>query len=536
MKRFVLLSILLTVAGVATIAGDGVRLNTTNFSAPLLKALQSDEFDWDSDGILDEFELVYVEELNLEPVGENNSIDKGWEYLTELETIKSKNINFLDCSSHDRSVLATVKSLTLDGGKLTMDITNFGDLERLTLDNVDVETLDLSAMSGLESISITNCPKLETVIMPTMGSHVQELILTGNLNLKSVDISTLGGLLSLNISNSSLVYINAPVFISDFYSNNNNVEVEVENLALSTPYTSAEIGYPDMMLDKISNLSGATIADGKITFTSTNVSYDYAIAPGQNARFSFTLKIEADTEAPEIKDGARVLSGTVNYTTGVTLTITDNKGVTSVTVNGAPASAPYIIPGVDGTYVVEAKDAAGNTTKVTIAVKLPVVPDTEAPVIMVAGTKLNNGSTTNFLAAVLMDITDNVGLSSVTINGTEKLYPYSIAAVSGTYTVVAKDAEGNTTTVTIVINIVSTDPEPYVPTDPKTTVFRKVKSASFVGIEVLSQDDDLKVVVDGRPVQPVPVEATTWKRIPLSYGSHTLNIGAFKNVVVDIER
>ncbi|MCF0190587.1 MAG: hypothetical protein HUJ96_04920, partial [Marinilabiliaceae bacterium] len=315
MKRFVLLSILLTVAGVATIAGDGVRLNTTNFSAPLLKALQSDEFDWDSDGILDEFELVYVEELNLEPVGENNSIDKGWEYLTELETIKSKNINFLDCSSHDRSVLATVKSLTLDGGKLTMDITNFGDLERLTLDNVDVETLDLSAMSGLESISITNCPKLETVIMPTMGSHVQELILTGNLNLKSVDISTLGGLLSLNISNSSLVYINAPVFISDFYSNNNNVEVEVENLALSTPYTSAEIGYPDMMLDKISNLSGATIADGKITFTSTNVSYDYAIAPGQNARFSFTLKIEADTEAPEIKDGARVLSGTVNYTT-----------------------------------------------------------------------------------------------------------------------------------------------------------------------------------------------------------------------------
>ncbi|MCQ2214787.1 MAG: hypothetical protein MJZ31_02565, partial [Bacteroidales bacterium] len=102
---------------------------------------------------------------------------------------------------------------------------------------------------------------------------------------------------------------------------------------------------------------------------------------GNQAKTTITIKLPVaepeDEEAPVIKVGDDVLGATANYEESVTLTITDNKGVASVTINGTPASEPYIIPAVDGTYEVVAKDEKGNQAKTTITIKLPVVIEPE---------------------------------------------------------------------------------------------------------------------------------------------------------------
>lgn len=267
-----------------------------------------------------------------------------------------------------------------------------------------------------------------------------------------------------------------------------------------------------------------------------------------------------DTEKPRIKVYEVEIVSTAKYNAGVELTITDNVGVESVTINGEAASAPYKIPAVVGEYLVEARDAAGNMTTVTITiVPIEEPKDTEKPVIKVGDTVL--GATATYEGGVTLVITDNKGVVSVKINGEIAEAPYVIKDEDGDYSVVAEDAAGNKaeTVVTIKHPVVEPEPEPepqpepepepqpepqpqpeILPTDVKTTVFRRVKSGDFKGIEVVSKEampvyvyteDGVKV-----DVEPVQLGRSSACRIALPSGKYKIDFGSlFRGIAVEIK-
>lgn len=170
---------------------------------------------------------------------------------------------------------------------------------------------------------------------------------------------------------------------------------------------------------------------------------------------------ERDTEAPvfkNIEDGNAYCVGS-----DVSFSVTDNKEVKSVTVNGTSLTAVdgiYSLDGMTGTLKIVASDAQLNSSSVTVTINehnfengecTNCKRDIEAP----AFKYIEDGRTYCTDDAVGFAVTDNVAVKSVTVNG-NPVTPvdgmYFIDAGAGTVTIVASDAQSNSSSVTITVN------------------------------------------------------------------------------------
>lgn len=160
---------------------------------------------------------------------------------------------------------------------------------------------------------------------------------------------------------------------------------------------------------------------------------------GNTVTDTVTITVAADGAAPVITRDAGTQNDTVAYgVTSVTLkwTITDDVGVTSVTVNGvaveATTSSAYSYTlaslkfGTNGAKVV-AKDAAGKTSADTLTITRK--SDVSAPsIVRQSGTKDSAVAYEKTTHSLSWKVTDDNGLASVKVNGT------TVQSSSGTYT------------------------------------------------------------------------------------------------------
>ncbi|GAB2976906.1 fibronectin type III domain-containing protein [Saccharothrix stipae] len=171
-----------------------------------------------------------------------------------------------------------------------------------------------------------------------------------------------------------------------------------------------------------------------------------------------------DTQAPTAPSALRSTAQTRNSVALAWDASTDNVGVTGYevfegttsvsTTTGTTATVSGLTPDTEYTFTVVAKDAAGNTSDVSAALKVRTqpLPDTEAPAA--PGNLRSTAQTENSVALAWDASTDNVGVTGYEVfNGAASAGTTAgtTATVSGltpdteyTFTVVAKDAAGNT--------------------------------------------------------------------------------------------
>ncbi len=191
---------------------------------------------------------------------------------------------------------------------------------------------------------------------------------------------------------------------------------------------------------------------------------------GNNATDTVTITVAADGAAPKITREAGTKDSAVAYgVTSITLkwTITDDVGVTSVTVNGvtvqATTSGVYshaltsLKFGANGVKVV-AKDAAGKTSTDTLTITRK--NDVLAPsIVRQSGTKDSAVAYEKTTHSLSWKITDDNGLASVKVNGTtlqssSGIYTFPISGlVIGTngFKLIATDIAGKTSSDSVTI-------------------------------------------------------------------------------------
>ncbi|RJX39979.1 chitinase [Paenibacillus pinisoli] len=175
-----------------------------------------------------------------------------------------------------------------------------------------------------------------------------------------------------------------------------------------------------------------------------------------------TLAVTPDTTAPSAPanlTASNVTSSSVSLewaasTDDVGVTgYTVNYGSTSVSVSGTSTTIAGLASGTSYTFVVTAKDAAGNVSAASnsvVVTTLAVVPDTTAPS---APANLTASSVTSSSVALTWAAsTDNVGVTGYTVSygSTDVSVTGTSATISGltpntsyTFVVKAKDAAGN---------------------------------------------------------------------------------------------
>jgi hypothetical protein len=212
------------------------------------------------------------------------------------------------------------------------------------------------------------------------------------------------------------------------------------------------------------NSSNVATSDSYRTFASSE-----ATDTTQRPKLVVTYTLPSDTTAPTVAISAPSNSATVSGTASVSVTASDNIGVTKVEfyVNGAlqatDTASPYTFSWntttvANGSYTLTAKayDAAGNvgqSANVSVTVS-NTVADTTVPTVSISAP--TSGATVNGTASVSVTASDNVGVIKVEfyVNGalqaTDTASPYTFGwntttVANGTYTLTAKayDAAGN---------------------------------------------------------------------------------------------
>lgn len=605
------------VTGLLTLVGvraQDIALTTDNFSQVILDAVKPYDNN-PADGKLSEEESKSLMLLRLDDSSKSVIDLKGVEKLAYLNELKLVGFTVNgDFSAYNFKTLHLVDGVVVGNvtlGKKMIDVLvsncDFSGTVVIPEGQEDIGVIQISNISGLTTLVPDNkaklpfsfilyeLPDLTTVDASTAGSLSFQKV----PKLKDITWNPNGYTYFYECNFSTLLGIpDAPgggkMKVASSYDVNSDVTIKVPDE--STPISFGT----ELDVTRIKKLKNAEASSGNAAEVSANsgnncidinwngetsvvITYRYDAFDNDSPYMYVTLRVSvsssepdpepepepepADTEKPVIKVGETVLGPAATYDASVTLTITDNTAVTSVTINGEDATAPYTIPATDGTYVVVAKDAAGNTATVTITIDLPVVEpepepepaDTEKPVIKVGDTVL--GSVATYEGGVTLVITDNKGVVSVKINGEIAEAPYVIKDEDGDYSVVAEDAAGNKaeTVVTIKHPVVEPEPEPepqpepepepqpepqpqpeILPTDVKTTVFRRVKSGDFKGIEVVSKEampvyvyteDGVKV-----DVEPVQLGSSSACRIALPSGKYKIDFGSlFRGIAVEIK-
>ncbi|PSL53629.1 chitodextrinase [Saccharothrix carnea] len=214
-------------------------------------------------------------------------------------------------------------------------------------------------------------------------------------------------------------------------------------------------------------------ADGTDTGLGTFVADCTPVDPGQRTVLhTFTVVPAADTEAPGTPSG---LTAGETTPTSVPLSwtaATDNIGVTgydvyngstlATTVDGTSATVEGLDPDTEYTFTVVAKDAAGNRSAAgaPVTARTKATPDTEAPTT--PANLRSTAQTENSVTLAWDASTDNVAVTGYEVHNGASSVPTTdtAATVNGlapdteyTFTVVAKDAAGNTSAMTAALKV-----------------------------------------------------------------------------------
>ncbi|MEN9306148.1 MAG: hypothetical protein RL173_80 [Fibrobacterota bacterium] len=247
-----------------------------------------------------------------------------------------------------------------------------------------------------------------------------------------------------------------------------------------------------------------------------------------------------DQTAPTIVADANTKSQSVAYaTTGIVLgwTVSDNVGVTSVTLNGAAktvaeikASTVTLVPG-GNPFVVVVTDAGGNSTKDSINISRTA--DASAPTIAGdASTKTQTVPFSTSSIALKWTVSDDVGVASITLNGVAQTVAGTVSSTKNLvvgpniFVLVATDVSGKSTKDSIVITRSRDAVKPIVMksagTSNRTVIY---DTASTTVSWTVSDNDVLKSVVIGGTTTPVS-GGVYKKTVSLNVGANSFVIAA----------
>ncbi len=230
--------------------------------------------------------------------------------IEELNISSNTNLNYIACQSNDLMALdiSNNDKLTyLDCGSnniTELDLSGKTLLHTLYCSNNDIKSLDIPAAiplkhlecgyNDLTELDVSN--KTALSYLSCEGNYISNLNMDGSTNLRS-----------LYCYNNRLPFINLENFTKlNVIIINNNI-VYLENTGCNS---LNELGID---IERISNLTGATLVDGKFRLDSedvVNVSYTYACSDSKSETFTIDLKgITHEYTPSDNKDGL-----THNYT------------------------------------------------------------------------------------------------------------------------------------------------------------------------------------------------------------------------------
>jgi hypothetical protein len=254
------------------------------------------------------------------------------------------------------------------------------------------------------------------------------------------------------------------------------------------------------------------------------------------------------TVAATASDGDGLSAVTVRVDGGAwqPMALSGTQYTAQVTLNGqagVPTSHTIDVQAVDNYATVAQRRS--TLKSITVSVNIPGV-DTQAPVLTVTTPSTNatvaNGVTTQAVAGV---VTDNVGVTSLTVNGIavavagDGSYSTSVPLVVGANTilVVAKDAAGNQQSVTRTItrqDVVVTNTPPTVTIQQPVEGSTYPKGTTAITLSGTVVDDGviaaLTYNIDGAQENILNLNVDTFsQQIAVTPGSHTITVTATDN-------
>lgn len=315
--------------------------------------------------------------------------------------------------------------------------------------------------------------------------------------------------------------------------------------------------------------SGATVSFVNMGFPAAinGESYAYRFGASTDRMGTPTSLVNTDNPALTISNPANGTVYTQNTTVPVSVSASDNDGISlmeiqldsgswqTMTGSGGVYTASISLTGSAGvaqahTLTVRATDAypdvptrRQSTASVTVSVNIPGA-DTTKPVVTVTSPSAVNSTVANGVATQVFagSVTDNVGVTSYTINGTVTTLDDSgnfsvtlpINVGSNSFALVAKDAAGNTTTVTYTVTrqaVVANNPPVLIVNTPGNGDVYPINTVSLVLSGTASDSDGtvtgLNYTYDGSPPVAVVLSAGVFsKTISVGPGNHTIVVTA----------
>lgn len=564
-------------------AASDIELNADNFSSHLLQVLKTK--DTNGDNALHPDEIAAIRELDITGTGITDELSlKGIHYLTNLDKLVLRNLKyngdfcFVFVDSNIKVTTIPVTTIVTHGCEL--------DVIQLTPTHINVKEFSISKEFGTcqKDLQIRDNSTFNKIQVPT---SVTRTITTKGGKTKDILVDCS----EYNLIDTQVQLINldkqesySAVLPSNYTLNVSNCTA-LKYIDATTPNKLRINGVPS--LEKIDwKAGGYSVIYGSSLSNLLGVTSDAKIAVRNNEGISSVAEIEMPDEDTPISLSANGLSSTriVNLSDNAVL---DGENIilkwSEAIDNTLKVTYQYNIFDVTMGY---------GYMDVTIYAKLvaPKPKDTSAPEISVSG---ESTAANTYSAGVVVDAHDDTGVTSVTVNGNEVVdkLPYSIADVEGDYTIIAKDAAGNSSELKITIKhpVIEPDPEtpetpvdpepdPETPTDPTdpvdpdptpeepkqpaepvpgptperpvkpeivptdvlTTIFRRINNADFKGIELLTKDNIVVEVFseDGKKVEIEQKDAENKlsSRIALPTGKYKVNFGQlFHGITVEIE-
>jgi hypothetical protein len=249
----------------------------------------------------------------------------------------------------------------------------------------------------------------------------------------------------------------------------------------------------DMLITAVDNIGVTAVEVNHALATllnSTQWTYRATLQPGPNAfhvdafdaagnigrggvGYWYGVPGSNDVRRPVIVDVQPHSGPTTNDAVNMLITAVDDVGVVSVTVNSNSATQvasnrwAYHAPLALGqnNFMIVARDAAGLAAMTRVGYLRVTALCTNMPP-RILDIRPGSGPVTNNPLTMLIKAVDNVGITSLTVNGNEAqargsdMYSYTLALVSGTNPaiVVASDGDGNAHTARVVYVYRNSDP------------------------------------------------------------------------------
>ena len=221
---------------------------------------------------------------------------KGIEKLTALKSLivnnnTQKNFKALDLSENAALTFVDVSGCT---NLADLNLPETAAIETLLLQKTAIAGVDVSNYTGLKvlnvsdtkigALSVTDNKELETLALANV--KVKELDVTANTKLKTLDAANCGlekidvfantALESLDVSGNSLITLDltglTALTADKFKADNNKRNI---GTVIDGKYDLKDLAAEGLVVDKMGDINGATLAEGVLTDVAGNVTYTY---------------------------------------------------------------------------------------------------------------------------------------------------------------------------------------------------------------------------------------------------------------------